>query len=69
MLKNPTECEGDVWSAKLTAVSLQVSSDSLLGVSAGGCWTSMVATLETETREEARAMRLLFVYLCIVAMG
>jgi hypothetical protein len=42
MLKNPAEYEGDIWSAKFTAISSQVSPSSLSDVSAGYYQEGMV---------------------------
>jgi hypothetical protein len=46
MLKNPEKYESDILSAKLTAISRQVSLDLLLGVSAGTCQRALVDVSE-----------------------
>jgi hypothetical protein len=42
MLKNPAEYERDIYSAKFTAISHQVSPNSLVYVSAGICQRALV---------------------------
>jgi hypothetical protein len=46
MLKNPAEYKIDISSAKFTANSLQLSPDSLLGVSAGICQRTLMDSQE-----------------------
>jgi hypothetical protein len=59
MLKIPAEYERDISSTKFTAISHQVSHDSLLGVSVGICnkalgdeSVTITTQLETENRSE-----------------
>jgi hypothetical protein len=57
MLKNPAEYERDISLAKFTATSLQVSPDSLLGVSAGICQRAVVdesGVIRTQMRMQNR---------------